>query len=170
MESEGQPCPELKFRQLVPRDRTPEVPTGDTDLIAFYNLLRIYTTIYKRTKITNYHTQLSGTGFSSYRWYGGEGCSLDHLPSSALQLSAPSGAAFPDLSLDSFALQPGKVFLTEAEKGPLVDTSALGEVPSSQAEAKKQKSKGAVDREAGKPKKNKKEKKKRRRSLDVTQG
>jgi len=43
---------------------TAEIPRGDTDLVAFYNLLRIYTTISKRTKTTNYHTQLTGTGFS----------------------------------------------------------------------------------------------------------
>jgi len=32
--------------------------------VAFYNLLSIYSNISKRTKTTNYHARLSGTGFS----------------------------------------------------------------------------------------------------------
>jgi len=156
----------------MPRDLTPEVPRGDTDLVAFYNLLSIYSNISKRTKTTNYHARLSGTGFSSYRWYGGEGCSLANLPVTPQQFSlAAEAPSVPALFLENFKLLPGKVSLTEAEKGPLVDTSALGEVPSLDARAGINNRKAAerAAQEAEKPKKSKKEKKKRKRSLDAKQ-
>ena len=51
-------CSYLKHTLLAGK---PEVPRGDSDLLAFYNLLRLYERL---GKPSNYHKQLSDTSFS----------------------------------------------------------------------------------------------------------
>ena len=52
----------------------------------------------------------------SHRWHAGEGCSLANLPATLQQyLSASEAISFPAITLEGFALQPGKASLTEVD-------------------------------------------------------
>lgn len=149
------------FRQLAAREGASEETRGDTDLMSFYNLFRLYDHMTRTQQNSNFHKQLSGTGFSGNLWYGGEDCSLS--PLAAHKYSNASDNAFRLLSVEHIKWQPGKVELSEAEKGPLLDISALGDPqPSQPLEVKKRRRESTEREEEAKLKRSKKEKKAKR--------